>query len=80
MGDFMRRRKNKEKGSLFAAQCIVSCALIVAGVMIYNSKTPFFQPAKVAFSQVVTENSGIEGISDTINAFAEKIGLLANEN
>ena len=89
MGDVMKylkktskkhRDESKNSGSLFAAQCIVSAALIVAGIVIYNIRTPFMQPAQVAFSQVITKDSGIEEIAGVINAFAEKTGLMGNEN
>ncbi len=77
----MKRRKDKkESGSLFTTQCLVSLALIGAGIVIYNSQTPFLQPAKVAFSQVLSENTGIEGIAETLNTFAEKIGIFENED
>lgn len=74
----MRKKKTKkEELSLFTAQCAVSVALILAGVLIYNAKTPFLQPAQVAFSQVITQNGSIEELSEAVNTFVDNSELLS---
>ncbi len=84
IGDIMRKNKTKkEEFSLFTAQCAVSAALILAGVLIYNARTPFLQPAQVAFSQVITQNGNIEELSEAVNTFVDNSeflsGILNNE-